>query len=121
MASNPFADIIKLPFEADIAFEAGPYHRTAGDLQVQPLFPIQISKGWLPIPRIVATAVTYVPDLTRKSGGTLGLGDIVPTFFFTPEHVGRLIWGVGPTLLIPTATDSKLGAGRWGLGLRLLC
>jgi hypothetical protein len=116
MARNPFADVIKLPFAPDIYFDAGPNHRTAGDLQVQPLIPIQISQGWLLIPRLVATAVTYVPDLTRESGGKPGLGDMVPTFFLTPAHVRRLIWGVGPTLLIPTATDSELGAGRWGLG-----
>ncbi len=116
MARNPFADVIKLPLEPDIYFDAGPLHRTAGDLEVEPLIPIQISKGWLLIPRIVATAVNYVPDLTRERGGTLGLGDIVPTFFFTPAHVGRLIWGVGPALLIPTATDSELGMGKWGLG-----
>jgi hypothetical protein len=116
IARNPFADIIKLPLESDIYFDAGPLHRTSGDLEIEPLFPIQISRGWLLIPRIVATAVTYVPDLKRETGGTLGLGDIVTTFFFTPTHVNRLIWGVGPALLIPTATDSKLGAGRWGLG-----
>jgi hypothetical protein len=116
IARNPFADVIKLPLEPDIYFDAGLLHRTAGDLEIEPLFPIQISKGWLLIPRIVATAVTYVPDLTRETGGKLGLGDIVPTFFFTPTHVSRLIWGVGPALLIPTATDKKLGDGKWGLG-----
>jgi hypothetical protein len=116
IARNPVADVIKLPLEADIYFDSGPLHRTAGDLEIEPRFPIQISKGWLLVPRIVATAVTYVPDLTRETGGTLGLGDIVSTFFFTRIHVSRLIWGVGPALLMPTATDSKLGAGRWGLG-----
>ena len=116
LARNPFADVIKLPFTADIYFDAGPNHRMAEDLQFEPLIPIQISEEWLLIPRILTTPVTYVPDLTSASGGTLGLGDIVPTFFFTPVHANRLIWGVGPTLLIPTATDSELGAGRWGLG-----
>jgi hypothetical protein len=116
MARNPVADVIKLPFVPDIYFDAGPYSRTASDLQVQPVIPIQISPGWLLVPRIVATLVTYVPNSKRDSGGTFGLGDIAPTFFFTPAHVGRLIWGVGPTLLIPTATESVLGAGRWGLG-----
>ncbi len=47
MARNPFADIIKLPLEVDIDFDAGPYHRAAADLQVQPLIPIQISEEWL--------------------------------------------------------------------------
>jgi len=116
MARNPFADIIKVPFSPDIYFDAGPYHRTAADLQVQPFFPFRISQGWLFIPRIVATAINYVPDLTQASGGTVGTGDMVSTFFFTPAHVRRIIWGFGPALLIPTATNSQLGAGRWGLG-----
>lgn len=39
MARNPFADAIKLPFTPDIYFYAGPNHRTAADLQLQPLIP----------------------------------------------------------------------------------
>ena len=116
IARNPFADVIKLPFAPDIYFDSGPFSRTGGDLEIEPRIPFQISKGWLLIPKIVALAATYVPDPTRKSGGSVGLGDIVPTFFFTPANVGRIIWGVGPTLLIPTATDKELGAGKWGLG-----
>jgi hypothetical protein len=116
MARNPFADVIKLPFVPDIYFGVGPYHRTGVDLQVQPLIPIQVSKEWLLVPRIVATAVTYVPSSTPEGGGRLGLGDTVATFFFTRAHVGGLIWGVGPALLIPTATNTVLGSGRWGLG-----
>jgi hypothetical protein len=27
-----------------------------------------------------------------------------------------VIWGVGPVLLVPTATDRALGAGKWGGG-----
>ena len=120
IARNPFADVIKLPIVPDIYFDAGPYGRMASDLQVQPIIPIQISKEWLLVPRIVATAITYVPHLTQESGGRLGLGDMAPTFFLTPAHVSRLIWGIGPALLIPTATDSELGSGRWGLGPSLV-
>jgi hypothetical protein len=27
-----------------------------------------------------------------------------------------LIWGIGPAILIPTATDDLLGGGKWGIG-----
>jgi hypothetical protein len=27
-----------------------------------------------------------------------------------------VVWGLGPSLLIPTATDTAIGAGKWGLG-----
>lgn len=116
IARNPFADVIKLPFEEDISFDAGPFNRTESSLQIQPVLPIPIADEWLLVPRIVAPALVYQPDTTQPSGGATGLGDTVATFFFTPTHVGKLIWGAGPALLLPSATNSALGAGKWGLG-----
>jgi hypothetical protein len=116
LARNPVADAIKVPFVDSINYDAGPYDRTSNSLQLQPVIPLQISKNWLLVPRVVATALAYEPDVTRKNGGTTGLGDIVATFFFTPFHARKLIWGLGPSLLIPTATDAKLGAGKWDVG-----
>ena len=116
LARNPVGDAIKVPFVESINFGAGPYDRASNSLQLQPVIPWHISENWLLVPRIVATAVAYEPDVAQTHGGTTGLGDTVATFFFTPFHAGKLIWGVGPSLLIPTATDSRLGTGKWDLG-----
>jgi hypothetical protein len=116
LARNPVGDAIKVPFVESINFDAGPYDRTSNSVQLQPVVPLQVTKNWLLVPRIVATVVAYEPDLAQTHGGTTGLGDTVATFFFTPFHAGKLIWGVGPSLLIPTATDSRLGTGKWDLG-----
>jgi hypothetical protein len=116
LARNPVADVIKVPFEEDIDFRAGPYNRTSSSLQVQPVIPLQISENWLLVPRLVANALIYQPDVTQPKGGTTGLGDLVATFFITPSHIGKVIWGVGPSLLLPTASDVTLGTGKWGLG-----
>ena len=40
----------------------------------------------------------------------------VADLFFSPAKPGAVIWGVGPTFTIPTATDSKLGSGKFSLG-----
>jgi len=47
-----------------------------------------------------------------------GLSDAVVSGFFSPKEptAGGLIWGVGPVLLVPTATDELLGTGKFGLG-----
>jgi hypothetical protein len=45
-----------------------------------------------------------------------GLGDLNPTFFLSPAKPGKLIWGVGPTFTLPTATDSLLGTSKWSMG-----
>jgi len=39
-----------------------------------------------------------------------------PTFFLSPAKSGELIWGVGPTFTLPTATDKLLGNGKFSLG-----
>jgi hypothetical protein len=44
------------------------------------------------------------------------LGDLNPTFFLSPAKPGKLIWGVGPTFTLPTATDSRLGTSEWSMG-----
>jgi hypothetical protein len=39
-----------------------------------------------------------------------------PAFFISPKQ-GNLIWGVGPQLLLPTATKTGiLGQGKLGMG-----
>jgi hypothetical protein len=47
-----------------------------------------------------------------------GLGDTTQSFFFSPKEPGSggLIWGLGPVLYYPTATNDLLGSGQWGLG-----
>jgi hypothetical protein len=47
-----------------------------------------------------------------------GLGDIVQSFFFSPKEPTKSGWivGVGPVFLYPSATDDRLGSGKWGAG-----
>jgi hypothetical protein len=116
IARNPFADVIKLPFEEDFTFNQGPYNRNANSLAIQPVIPLSITGDWLLVTRVVATALAYQPNLVAKSGGTTGLGDTTASFFLTPAQTGKLIWGVGPAILMPTATSDQLGAGKWGVG-----
>src|SRR5262249_21810269 len=47
---------------------------------------------------------------------TSGLGNGQTTFFLSPEHGEGLYWGAGPVVFFPSATDSTLGAHRWGGG-----
>jgi len=108
LARNPFADTIRLPITVDLYFDTNPNSLAGSDLQVEPLIPLHVSNEWLLIPRI--------DSLAQEISGRFGLEDTVVTFFLTPVHVGRFIWGAGPALLIPTATDSRFGLGKWGSG-----
>ena len=105
LARNPVGDAIKVPVTGSVSFDAGPYHRTSFGLQTLPLIPLQVSGNWLLIPRISANPVVYQPDVTQPSGGITGMSDTVATVFLTPAHPGWFIWGIGPSLLMPTATN----------------
>jgi hypothetical protein len=74
-----------------------------------------ISKNWNLITRIIQPIV-WQPYPNQNSGGEYGLGDMNPTFFLSPRNPGKLIWGVGPAFVIPTATNDILGQGKFSLG-----
>jgi hypothetical protein len=58
----------------------------------------------------------WQPNVTAETGTTTGLGDISTTLFVSPSTSGTVIWGVGPMISFPTATDDYLGYGKWGVG-----
>jgi hypothetical protein len=39
-----------------------------------------------------------------------------PTFFLSPAKPGKIIWGVGPAMVFPTATSTTLGQGKLSFG-----
>jgi hypothetical protein len=112
---NPVANLISVPLQENMNVDIGPYGRNQSVLNIQPVIPMQISENWLLISRII-TPIIYQPDVTQRSLGASGLGDINPTFFLSPAKAGKLIWGVGPAIVAPTATDKMLGQGKWSMG-----
>ena len=112
---NPVADLISVPLQNNSNFGIGPYDRTQNVLNVQPVIPTHLTQDWNLITRIIQPIV-WQPNLDAHSGGTFGLGDMNPTFFFSPAHPGKIIWGAGPAFVLPTATDPALGQGKWSIG-----
>ena len=110
------ADLISVPFQNNFNFEAGPKHNhQIYLLNIQPVIPIHITENWNLIARIIQPVIN-LPSLAPGIGSATGLGDMNPTFFLSPAKPGELIWGVGPTFTLPTATDKLLGNGKFSLG-----
>ena len=89
---NPVASLISVPLQNNTNFDYGPFNRTQDVLNIQPVIPINISKDWMVIARIIQPLI-WQPYPNQNTGGEYGLGDMVPTFFLSPRKAGKLIWG----------------------------
>jgi hypothetical protein len=112
---NPVSDLISVPFQNNFNFDTGSKHRTVWVLNIQPVVPFHISENWNLITRVIMPVINQ-PWLFPGMSSATGLGDFNPTFFLSPLKPGELIWGVGPTFTLPTATDRLLGSGKWSMG-----
>jgi hypothetical protein len=112
---NPVADLISVPFQNNLNFGVGPGDDLQYILNVQPVIPFRLTQDWNLISRTIMPLI-YQPELAPGFGDVFGLGDIQQSLFLSPARPGRLIWGVGPIFLFPSATDNALGQGKWGAG-----
>ena len=115
--ANPIGNLISIPFQNNFDFGGGP----EGDgyqykLNFQPIYPISLNEDWNLLSRTILPVV-YQDDVVGTSSQS-GLADTVQSFFLSPVRPtqGGWIWGAGPALLLPTATDELLGAEKWGAG-----
>ncbi len=114
---NPVASMISLPFQNNTDFDFGPRNGTLNVTNVQPVWPITLNEDWNLITRTIFPIVSQ-PSLRHGQDRETGIGDTTFTAFLSPSSPfrGKLIWGAGPVLLAPTASDDRLGADKWGLG-----
>ena len=114
-AQNPIAAMISLPFQNNTDFGIGPDDEAKNTLNIQPVWPFELNDDWNLITRTIVPVVSQ-PGLAPGQDRTNGLGDTTFTAFFSPKDSGDWTWGVGPVLLLPTASKDALGADKWGLG-----
>lgn len=116
--ANPIASLTSVPMQFNYDDGIGP--QDDGDrffVNVQPVIPVSISEDWNMISRTIVPIISQ-HDVFPGAGSQFGLGDVVQSLFFSPKALtaSGWTWGVGPALLLPTATDDLLGAKKWGGG-----
>ena len=113
---NPIADLISLPLQNNFNFGFGPDDDLQYTLNVQPVIPTKITERFNLINRVIAPVV-YLPEVVPGTGSEFGLGDIVYQGFFAPSNdESPVMWGVGPVLSFPSATEDVLGSEKWSAG-----
>ena len=114
-SQNPVSDLISVPFQNNTSFRVGPDEEVANVLNIQPVWPLDLSEEWNLITRTIVPIIS-MPGFGPDDDGTTGLGDVVFTAFLSPAAPGELIWGAGPVFSLPLATEDALGSEKWGIG-----
>jgi hypothetical protein len=113
-AQNPVAAMYSLPFQYNASFRVGPRDQIQHLLNVQPVIPISLNENWNLISRSILPIMGQ-PD-PAEGDHENGIGDLQETLFLSPAQPSKLIWGVGPVVVAPTASDDLLGSGKWSAG-----
>jgi len=115
--ANPVANLISIPFQNNYDWGLNTDHSgTQYKVNIQPVVPIKLNSDWNLISRTIAPIIAQ-DNIAVRSGYQAGMGDITQSFFFSPQKpTAGIIWGIGPVALLPTATETLLGSGKWGLG-----
>jgi hypothetical protein len=118
---NPISSLISLPFK--LSYEAGAETGDGTVLNVNPVVPITVgnwnlvNRALIPVGRLDGPIVSEGNPSPAPGGSASGLGDINYSVYFSPVKYDKIIWGLGPSLTIPTASEDQLGSGKWSAGV----
>ena len=110
---NPVADLNTIPVQFNWNTGGGLGDQTLQVINVQPVLPLPINKTWNIVSRTVVPIVNAPLPLGDRS---TGIGDIQEQLFLSKQKSGKVIWGIGPILSFPTATNGVLETGQFALG-----
>lgn len=119
---NPVSDLVQFGFTNSTLFGSGPKN---SNINIFNLLASTTRKfgQWALLNRLTVPIVYLpenVPDApSGDSGRSVGLGDIEYTAFIARDESQRFfktIGGIGPTIVFKTATDDRMGLGKWLIG-----
>jgi hypothetical protein len=119
---NPVGSLISVPLKFTVDF--GAPNGSAYLFNVNPVVPVTvgewnlINRALMPLLVSVEGALGGTPQIPQGAvgDGAVGIGDINYSVFLSPAKPGKAIWGIGPSINFPSATDDQLGSGKWSAG-----
>ena len=127
---NPLSTVISIPFENNTYFNVGPSESTVNVLNVKPVFPVNLG-DWNLINRLTIP-ITYTEGQDEEVigqftagignpgsfalGSAYGLADVTYQGFLTRAKSGKIAWGLGGSLVLPTHTEDRFGSNKWSAG-----
>jgi hypothetical protein len=121
-ALKEVANFFALPIELEV--DSGAPNGDASILRFMPLYSFPTYNKWKLVNLNLLTLADAPGGIPGQPGNpepvpgnrVFGVSDLLHASFYTPSRSGNLIWGLGGLFMIPTASDSKLGSGKWSAG-----
>jgi hypothetical protein len=118
---NPISSLVSLPLKLTV--DTGAANGDAQILNVNPVYPVTVgdwnlvSRALIPMANVDGPILGPSNPSPGPGKGASGLGDINYSLYFSPVKADKVIWGVGPSVNLPTASDDQLGSGKWSAGI----
>lgn len=116
---NPLSNLREVIFQLDVLPNVGPDDETEWATTIQPVWPFPLVADWKLVTYSIIPVVSQ-PALTPGADRTNGLGDSTFFGYLVPPNEGKIIWGFGPALQVPTHTNADLGIDKWAAGPALI-
>ena len=114
--ANPIASLISVPFQNNTDLGIGKNLGSRNILNIQPVIPIGITENLNLITRVILPVISQ-QGITGTGDSEFSLGDAVISAFFSPASTkSGVVWGMGPVVLAPTATNDFLASRKFGIG-----
>lgn len=117
--ANPVASMISVPLQSNVDFGVGSLNGSRFISNIQPVIPFKVGDNWNLITRVILPFVE-LRNVTGINKTDFGMSDINLSAFLSPNNSKKLIWGVGPALIIPSATKSVFGSEKFSAGPTVL-
>ena len=114
LKQDPVSGLRQVILQAQVSPDMPGSGKTLGNYSLQPVWPFSVNDDW----KVITYTIIPVVQLPGAPGvdSTVGLGDTLVNLLFAPKKPGAVVWGAGPTIMLPTRTDPALGSDRLGLG-----
>jgi hypothetical protein len=115
-SENPVTRFYTLPLRYKASFEDGFYNATSSSVELSnAVVPIPLGDDWFVIAR---SKGAYAFQAPKKGGNSWedGLNNAQTTLFLSPARSNGFVWGAGPVISLPTATNGAIGVNNWGSG-----
>jgi hypothetical protein len=116
--ANPIPAVASVQVQYNLDREMGADGEGRKDyLNILPAIPIRLNADWTAISKTY-TALTRQTNVGADGGTHTGLQYIVQAFFFSPSRpaASGVVWGAGPIVQLPVASDDALGYRKLGIG-----